>query len=261
MAEKKDGGRAAKTISSYDFALDSFRRHGYRPVVVGREIGINDRTATRYWFHGAPEVSLPPISQVLEREMVAARAKLAAEKQAEREAAREAAMASAAEARAKEGQIIDLNRGAILQASVVAANLALGSRKLAEALATKLTKLAATPDAIDAKEAVSMLRQISATTAQITSAAHELMEMERLHLGEPTHIIEVAKADLTIGDIESRVDAAARALARYREMHGAIDAESEPVVPLIRNRDRRPSINPEEPSRHDVPLRAGFRVS
>lgn len=258
---EKQGSGATKFQDRYDAIAAQYRALGYTPTKVAAACHVNVRTAMRYWHLGCPEIGAEPIHVVITREQIEARRRIEEEKRAETQANRAAVTENATETRKKEGQILELQRAAVLQNSVVATNLAMGARRLAEMVNRKLQALADTPDKVDVFDAVKLLKTVADTTGKITAAAHELMEMERLHLGEPTQIIELVKEELTVSEIEARVEAAQRALRRVQSVtatRGVIDTTASSVASLKR------TTNIGRPATTTAPalrLRSGTRVS
>lgn len=221
----------AMTQDVYDRITLAFRTEGQNFLGVSRAAKVHVQTARKAWETGWPRRGWRPIRAVFLEEQLSARAALLREQAAEaaaREAARrkerEDARAQAVQARAQEGQLVSLARGASLAAVSTAAGLMISARKLGAQVKAYLEDEAAkAPDQkLGVDDSVDLLRRVVSINEAINRSAMQTMQMERLHLGKPTEIIQLTDAEdeeVTFEDMEARVSAAASALeaARRRE--------------------------------------------
>lgn len=214
--------------SSEDFhrCLASFRKFPPGATTkIASDCGLNTRTVRRYYDDGNPRLGMEPIRIILEREQLLARAEL--EKQRRNDAnekakeTRELSQKHAVEARAEEGRIVDFTRAGASRAAGIGVHLAIGAMRLSELIEQELKNLADTGH-VDPFKGVKLLKDVADTMDKINSLAFKAMEMERLHLGEPTHVIEVqSRQELTLDDVKLRLAAAQRAVDRV-ESRGSI---------------------------------------
>lgn len=151
----------------------------------------------------------------------------AQEKSAQAERDREASRTAAVQARKEEGMMVQGTRAVTGQAILMAQEVISGSRALSKRLRKILENEAVkpTPD-LNPLAMMGLLREASLIINRLNDAAHQTMQMERLHLGEPTSIVGVAVSggniplDITIEEAEIRVKAAQAAIAAHRRAQG-----------------------------------------
>lgn len=219
-------GRRALTEDIYDRLLETFRRVGNHPHEVGRAVGVDYRTAVRAWTLGWPKKKLESIQQVIEREQLYARAEIQAkvrERQAVEDRKRQEASENAAKARAQEGQMVQLARVSALQALTVESQLVSSARQLSTMLKERVDKMFAAyeedkkvqasggPEAsvpIGLMEGVQYMERIARAMTTINHAAHEAMQMERLHFGAPSVVVGVTgmadPSEMTVAELNAR---------------------------------------------------------
>lgn len=251
-------GSAKISEETYGALIAAFRTFGPQFKEVGRQANVAAPTAKRAWDQGYPANGWDPIKLTLEREKVMARAAIAAsakQKQDTFATARENAIQSAAQAKAQEGQMVNLARTGALQALTVAHNLAAAARDLAVVVRRKLTQEAQQPDEIpdpddasklipnprqiSAKEGLSLLGKVTEVQSKVNNLAHEAMVMERLYLGEPSQVIGVVhnQSEMTLEELEIRVEMATEALKRSKEAGGIRKVPTQdPERPMIGRR-------------------------
>lgn len=222
-------GRRAVTQNLYDDLVRAFRDRPGNYTQAAKAAGCQDKTAARAWNKGWPQKMLKPIKQQIEFEQMEARKVAAAEaaaRRAKREKELQDARAAAVQSRAQEGQMVTMARQAALAGVSVTASLLMGCRPLAAAVKAQLEAEAKQPpvDALSMATRITLLKRVADTMETINRAAHEAMEMERLHLGSPTDAIraidDMAEQDTTLGDAKMRVEAAQQALESVYRQHG-----------------------------------------
>jgi hypothetical protein len=227
----------------YNRVLEAYREDPSHPYTVARRAEVDPRTAIKAWELGWPKKGLEPIRTVFAREQQKARAEILA-KQATNKAVllkeREDAVAQAAKARAEEGQMVAWARGSALQAMTVAVSLAVSARKLAGQVKQQIDALAelapGDPSYLTASQGLTTLQRIADLLAKIDSVAATSMQMERLHLGQPTNItanVITSQTEMTIEEAAARIEMAQKALEGARRVGGltVIDGGlKEPVI-------------------------------
>lgn len=184
------------------------------------------RTAARAWDRGWPRLELEPIAARLEKEKIAARAKLAHDDTAKALAAatsdeavvREQARIDAINARTAEGRLVRVARENVL-ALLESSNELLEGYRL---LAPKVKKLLAKMDADDLgiTESARLLWRIAIAARASTAAGLQVLQMERLLLGQPMEIIGIRDMELDESDVLVELEEAAEMAARIRERRG-----------------------------------------
>lgn len=219
-------GRRAITQEVYENIVRAFHevdKHGTAAVPeythAARLAGVDRKTAERAWSVGWPKKGMPSVQSVMVEEQLAARARLQAEhatKIAQQQREREEARKQAVEARAQEGQVVQLARTSSLQALAISNQLLGGARKLAGIVRTTLEAEATKPptEQMSARALLDLMGRVTSMSESINRAAHAAMTMERLHLGQPTQIIEHVddRDDLTMEEAMLRVQAAQQAI-------------------------------------------------
>jgi len=148
-----------------------------------------------------------PINIVLEEDKVSARSLRAQQRTdefLEQEAVRTSARNDAIEARAQEGQMVKMARGA----SLALLTHVLQSLRTVQPLAEEL-KRAVLEDAkvLDARDIFGLLDRVARLTTQATQTAQVAMRMERLHLGEPEAVLGLELTAVSTEDIHAELTA------------------------------------------------------
>lgn len=193
--------RRAVTRELYDALVAGFREAPGNYAFAARKAGCESRMAKRGWHIGWTDqlVWAVAISQVLQQEKEEARVRMMQEQEklnAQAAAERQKARNEAIEGYAQEGQAIRVLRGASLQLSVAMVKLA----PAVDACATELKRVlldiaqksqAGTGTQMDPSEMTKTLAIVGRTMKYAAEVSQQVMEMERLHLGEPQKVIGV----------------------------------------------------------------------
>lgn len=185
--------------------------------------------AKRAWERGWPHFrGGDSIQEIFRKEQVAARAALLAEQAARRgqiEKDRDDARKQAIEARKIEGQMVSLARAGTLSGLAVVSSLVPAAKKLAEMVKKDLEATIASGKDLSASQAVHLLGRIVDLQVRMNGAGQVAMQMERLHLGQPTEIIGLTgnalEDDMTLEEAQERIKAAEQALATARRDTGS----------------------------------------
>jgi hypothetical protein len=227
---------------------------------------VNWKTAERAWKKGWANRGYEALEEVHKRNQVKARAEIevaAAARRASQAKDREDARRNAVDAVKQEGQMVMFARAQSLQSLTVATQLAQMARQLVPELKRKLDlevrKLeiwaAYETQVIDAsqqglappahptfarppmtlQETVMLLQRVSDINGDIVRTAREAMEMERLHLGQPTNLIGVIDEtrEITMDELQLRLAAATQAIQAGVAAGGLKLVENAPVAPSI----------------------------
>jgi hypothetical protein len=219
-------GSRAIDSTLIDALTAAFRMDQGNVTKAARDAGCTFRTAQRAWERGWPQKGFKPIKTIMVEEQLEIRARTAIEvaaRAASKEKDLEMARANAVQSRVQEGQIVALARTASLQAATVSSQLLAGARKLAavvqkslEAEVAKQNDPASDPlDHMSVGQTIQLLSRVVDIAAKINGSAYQVMQMERLHLGQPTDIIAHIDRDdeeMTLEDAEARVKAAQQAI-------------------------------------------------
>jgi hypothetical protein len=230
------------TREEYYVIFDAFRRgNTYRGLVAElSKLGIGSGKVRTAWFGGKrlTFLGLSPVRQALDEERLAARAKLrheeekanavippvpdppwpntdAADEERRKIAAREreAARRDAVESRAKEAQAVRGAREIGLALLTNTAKLLTGAAVLGDTLKTALQA----GGAIDATRGVRLMGMIAEHGRLSLQTSRLAMEMERVHLGEPTEVLRVESQVMSHEDVARKVALSERALERLRK--------------------------------------------
>lgn len=220
--------KKAITRDTYDKLLEGWRLNPGSPTLAAKYAGVDYRTARKIHEQGMPRRGWEPLRTLLEREMQQARASMlasAAAKVAVDEKTREDAAKQAAQARAQEGQMVGLMRQTVLQGAGAAAQLIVTARSLVAYGKEEIEKLLKLPEGdirrLTASQAVSFAERMARVVDELVSTAHRVMQMERLHLGEPGQIIRMeAPTAMTLEEAELRLEAAKATLDRAKRVGG-----------------------------------------
>lgn len=223
------------SIDQYDKLVAFFRRNPGQVKKAAKYVGIGVMTARRYWHEGNKTEQWPPIKHLLRQEKAEARANLArslADRILDEEDYKdkidlELTRIQAVNTSVEEGRMVALSRAATSELQVALVKLSPGVQKLVEALNNEL-QLYAEMEVIDLDKAFTILRRYASVIKDANTAAQMAMEMERLHLGEPTQHIGLTLdgvEDMSLEDAAKEVEAAAAAVKRAKES-GLLDEET-----------------------------------
>ena len=86
-----------------------------------------------------------------------------------------------------------------------------------------------------ANEGLRMMQKISDLNERIVRTARQAMEMERLHLGDPTNIIGIAATtrEVTLDEAHAKLGAATLAMAAMERNNGAMTMDAGREVPTV----------------------------
>lgn len=225
----------------YTRLLASYRAIGPKTTLVGRAARSTYITAKKALDVGWPELGLPPISVVLEEDRLRARAELEADKievSSKQKKILSDARTSAVKAHAEEGMVVELARGQALEMLQVALRLGMSATEVADALEEAIRlearKLRIWTDfeagqldggaldkprferpLMDAEKMLRLLNKASEIVERIVATARQSMEMERLHLGQPTNTIELTdNRDIPEAEVALRLRAGVAAIEK-----------------------------------------------
>jgi len=270
--ENTMAGRRAITRDMWDALVAQARQTPGMYKIMARAAGLTERTVKLAWTLGftyGPKEFRRPIKDIIAEEQQIARARLQEQEQetmrqaAEAEARRRTEIAEKdrkdrTESRVQEGTMVRAARGNLLALYAMSAPIASKLAQLGKNVAASLE--AYTGLGPDGKPKQMTLAEISMVTRlwntytmgqrQLNEAAARSMEMERLLLGQPQHIVGVQLESLTMVEAQRRVSLAASALDRLRARGMVIDAtvEQPPQVQL------QAHVEPAQPLQDDVPL-------
>lgn len=217
-------GRHPITAGVYTRILDGFREHGVNFTRVARYANVHERTARKAYETAWPKRRGMdvPIKDIIDAEMQAARANLATEQITAGVAkiiTRDKVRQQAIESREQEGKLVNASRSAATQVMGSILRMGAGVNKLAERLNKEL-EAAAAGNQVNLTQMFTLLRRYASTVKDTNQAIRETMEMERLHLGEPTSIIGIQSDvdDMTMNECIEEINRAQKAVERAVEM-------------------------------------------
>jgi hypothetical protein len=249
----------------YERLLEAYRLKPGNASHARRIAKTGEITASRAWSKGWPDQELPPIRTVIEEERIKARSMLEAERlarTASEKKTREDASKNALETRKQEGQMATFSRGAATHALTASVELARGARALGTTIAKRVTlekdKVEAwivyetaimngqTPPAptlvrppLNVDQLVQLLNRVADYMVKINQSARQAMELERLHLGQPTDIVGLVDASLqemTTEELDVRVHAALQAIEGAKKVGGLSVISGGQSTPVIGRR-------------------------
>jgi len=268
MPSRKPTCRKARriTVPVYERLVEAFRDKPGNVSNAARLAGCGNLMASRAWEKGWEPLSLLPIKDVIKEEQLIARGQIeaarlaaASSKRQERENARKNAL----ETRQQEGQMVKLTRGNAMQALAVSVELGRSTRQFSETIQARLTleqeKVAAwvayerdrmagnkptPPDyarpPMGPEELVNLLNRAADYMAKITQCARQAMEMERLYLGQPTDIVQLADAkalaDVSRDELQVRMEAAIAAVSALKQRESVHSLSAGQETPTIGRR-------------------------
>lgn len=234
--------------------------------MVAKATGATWRTAKKAWESGWPRKRFPAIKDVLEAEKEQARLQLRTDLAArarKEQLDHDDAVKQALRSREQEGQMVQLTRGQSMQTLTVAVELSSSARALAPILqdfigseGEKLVEWTAyergvragridlddkkarpkmARPAMTANDGLRMLSTIADLNEKIVHTARQAMEMERLHLGDPTNIIGIAATtrEMTMDEAHARLAAANLAMAAMERNNGAMTMDAGIELPTV----------------------------
>lgn len=230
---------------AWDRLIEAFRQRPGNASAAARHADVDPRTARRAWAEGIhwmkKDKFRKPIRETLLEEQEQARARLAmaedlkaktlAEETARLEAERKSVVTARAaddraETRVQESQLARLCRGSTIGLAASLAKMSKGVVDLADRLKETLDAVAqaTNPDGSarsltlsEAKAAVGIVGRYATMCKQANEAARNIVETERVLLGEPTAILGVKRIDeVTATEAEARLQAAQRAFERAK---------------------------------------------
>jgi len=223
-------GKRALTQELLDTLLLYFRSHPAAFTDAAKHAGCTRGTASKAWGKGFPQFFKgKPLQLVLLEEQEAARAALLRDTQAKQlaqEKEREEARAQAVEARKQEGMMVRGARAVTSNALLMARECVDGAKSLSKKLRQLLEAESAKPiPDMKPEKMVTLLRETTLLVARLNNAAHITMQMERLHLGQPTDILGITaigaiREDISYEEVELRIKAAQQALEDARKSSG-----------------------------------------
>ena len=238
-------GKRKVTQELYDEMITAFRQTKGEPLAKSARLaGVDVRTMQRAWEFGWPTKNFEAIQTIFEREQARARALLERERQeglAQIAKERADSETQAANARKQEGQTVELMRGIALRQVAAGAKLTTDTAILHDHVKTciaTLTKLSPN-DAkyMTAEKALNLSQRIATICNSIASFARTAMELERLHLGEPTHQVNVVyqQQNLTRDELRIRMSNAIEVL---KDLDSLDDpplqlVEGEPTIGIV----------------------------
>lgn len=222
-------GRRAITPDYYDSIVDAFREDPGNYSAAAKRAGIGRNTAKRAWNDGWPDKGFPPVEKTLELEQLEARKDRAAADEARIDELREDQTVTDAAIRAKARRDAIRARGEegrmVKAARVSAINLLESAQKITASINDIAPKVAqavreielegATVKEIDAIGRI--LWRLSISTRAGAATAWNILQAERLLLGQPTDIIGITDMDnLDEADAMKELEEAAKALERVK---------------------------------------------
>ena len=228
-------GRRKITPEFYRALCDAFRQLPADPSGAARLVReatgstCDRRTAIRAWHKGWPKLELLSISELLEKEKIAARAALVAVEAAElltsatsdEALVREQARIDAIKARTDEGRLVRTSRSNVLALLESSEELLAGYRKLAPKVKQALENIDV--ENIDPEKAARLLWRVAISSRAAIDAGMRTLQMERLLLGQPMEIIGIRDMDLDESDVLEELEEAATMAARIRERRARRD--------------------------------------
>jgi len=223
------GSAPSLSIDQYDAMLASYRKRPAAFTDAARAADVSVWIARRAWNEGWPP-DYPSLRTVLEEERVAVLAQMHARELAAADAARkqkaredaareERAKTAALKAHEEELQMIQFARANVLLGYNANTKVLTGVQDVVEGIIGKQKTN------MTFRELLSLLRNTAMSNKVTVEAAQMVMQMERLHLGQPTTILGVANSGLP----------------RTRE---EVYAELEGLVEAIEGSRAQPSTSP-----------------
>lgn len=216
----------------YDEIIDAFRENPGNFHAVSQAVGCSWRTAKKAWTEGWEKRNFGPVEKVIELEELEARAvRLEEEEQKlarlrEEEAVNDAhiraqARRDAIAARAEEAKMVKAARASAVSLLEASRKLSNGIEALAPQVRDAIKSLALDakdPDIDQIERIAKLLWRVSISTRASSQTAFQILQAERLLLGQPTDIIGVTDLDkMGPDEAMAELENAAKTLQRMRE--------------------------------------------
>lgn len=167
-----------------------------------------------------------PISDLIQEEQVAARARQLEEEERTRaleENERTRARQQAIEARTQMGHLLALERSSLLRFGGVVSHLTVAAMTLAESISRQIHE-DVQKQTISHTSGIALLGRVTLMVERLTRASHQYLQTEHLEVGDPTEIVGLKTADalpdnLSLEEAEIRAKAALQALGSVRRGH------------------------------------------
>lgn len=211
--------------ADYDRMLAAFRASGSNYAAAARAAGVVEQTTKRAYEKGWPKKGMKPIQTVLLEDQAEARAKAtadAAARQALKEKENADARQAAVDSKMQEGQMVKIARTSSLQALAMGGQLMQAGRKLVATIAPQIDAEVAKniADQLPVAVKLNLLARAAQITESIVRLSMQTMQMERLHLGEPTDIIrhldKASEEPMTVEMADLKIKAATQAMESFR---------------------------------------------
>ncbi len=233
--------------------LESFRTAPGVALRAANQSGCHRRTAKKAWDRGLISCQDPkyhrPFEQILLEEQREVRARVERE---EREASALAATAEASrrgnvhekaiddltKQRSQEEQLVRNARAATIVLLNNVTNIAAGATALGQKVRSSLEAYGADQAKLtitQSKDVVGLIGRLSTSLRQLNDAGQKAMEMSRLLVGEPTHIVGIQHLQsIPMHEAKERIEAAQRAIARLDDAGlNVIDADPHSLDPEL----------------------------
>lgn len=236
------------TRELYDALVAAFREKPMQFSHASRQARVTHRCAKRAWLEGWPGYDWArPIQHVLEEERVVARATLEEQQRlieaqknvaaqhalslasiaSQVEEEREKAKLDSARSHANEAQMCRIAQANSLQLMAFTTKLMSGALVVGEKVKQILLK---TDETASIKTAMGVLKDISFIARQAIEVGKVTMELERIHLGQPTHVIR-HEMEMTYEDAVAELEKGTAALQRAKDMSlSALGVENFPSI-------------------------------
>ena len=222
-------GRVAITQEFYDKIVDAFRVDPTNYTAAAKLAGIGRNTAKRGWNLGWPDKGYPPIKDTLELEALEARKDRAVDDEArlaslkEQEGVSDAhlralARRDAIRARGEEGKMVKAARVSAIQLLEVCQKLTTAINDIAPKVAEAVRRIELTKASINEIDAIGrIIWRLAISTRAGSATAFQILQAERLLLGQPTDIIGITDLDnMDEDDALNELEEAAKSLGRIK---------------------------------------------
>lgn len=259
-------GKPRLSVQFYEALVEAYRNNPSNHAGAAKAVGCARKTAKRGWDEGWSKYEwAPPIKDVIAQEAILARARIQQEWEAEEEqielraegkpadtisaerkaahldaqADRAKAKEQAIAARAAEGKMVDAIRRVVSAGAGGLLRQGEGINALAERVNSELLLLSKAKVGSGQKDfrlgpALSTLRKYATAGRDLSQAAQNAVELERLHLGEPGKIVGVqlegAFDNAPMDDVLREIQKAADAIKDAEDKGITVDGRSDEVV-------------------------------
>lgn len=201
----------------WDALVEAFRRRPGNKAAAAKAAGVTRKTAIRAWDRGYLNTAewAEPIKDVLAREQVIARARLARVAAGEEmaTAVAEAARLDASAQRREEAAIVRESRVGSMVLLRTVSQLAVSVQPLIHRLAAILDDRASDPNTT-AEEILEVLEQVGRFARDANRCGETAVRLERLMLGEPETALATIMKEATPQDALYRLGALRESVAR-----------------------------------------------